>query len=115
MADGIMDENYRYYYQKGDACILRRKKETAIGIFLILAGIIIYCDVNDKYSIASCYVLLIIIWGVANVVKRKVFNIAERTFTVSYGGFFRKTYRFNQIEDPIASFVDETKRLMGKK
>lgn len=154
MADRIVNEKYRYYRKKGDIYILKRNKEISIGVFWIIAGIVFYYDVPVKDYFTFCFALLLEIWGIAYIIKRKVFNVSERTFMVSYGGFFRKTYRFNQIQDfqvkeewishryngigvrivfkkqfqlddvllrtfwieaPIFSFVNETKRIVGKK
>lgn len=148
-----MSEKYRYYRKKGDIYDLKRNKEIVIGIFWIIAGIVFYYDVPVKDYLTFCFALLLVIWGVLSIIKRKVFNVSEKTFTVSYGGFFRKTYRFNQfkefivreetlrqryngmgvrivfkkkfqlddvllrtfwIEDSIESFVNETKRIVGK-
>lgn len=99
MTDRIMNENYRYYRQKGDTYILKRNKEFVIGIFWIIAGIVFYYDVPVKDYLTFCFALLLVIWGVLSILKRKVFNVSERILTISYGGFFRKTYKFNQFQE----------------
>lgn len=156
MTDRVMSEKYQYYHKRGDTFILKQNGEIAGGVLmLILGGFIFYCDMMSETEIyILCFALLMIICGIAYIIKRKVFNVSERIFTVSYGGFFRKTYRFNQFQkfvvreeivrqrysgmgvrivfkknsqlpdmllrtfwdkDSVESFVDETKRIMGKK
>lgn len=96
----IIIENYRYYRQKGNIFILKRKKEVVWNIFLVLLALFfLYLGLTTTTKEFLYVPIPMFLVGLGLIMQRKTFDLSQQTFTHSFGFFFRKTYFFNQFHN----------------